>query len=342
MPRTRWEWFSRHRSRVMSVAMVLLLFIAAIEGIFLYQHWKATHATEEQSAKLLDTFLKGDTTEVPVTTGVPIRMQNVRFKWSDKVYIDTDDIAVRAVPLEGTVVNFDDLSSFRLKLQQSVITITPEVLEGMFNESVFNYPHSKLRDLKVTVKESDKERLVNVEGSVNTGLWIPFKMDVELGVDTKTNTLVMDVKHLKVLGVLPVISLIKLKPFNLENIVSLPPNNQLIVHKNDLMVKPFGLFPPPRVDGKMAKVDVEEKAIRLTFAGDPIPAPRSTAKNYVYLRGGTSQFGHIRMFDTDILILDQDPSDPFVFSLVHYADMVPRSRIEVHDTKSARVTMPDF
>jgi hypothetical protein len=48
------------------------------------------------------------------------------------------------------------------------------------------------------------------------------------------------------------------------------------------------------------------------------------------------------MLNTDILILDQDPADPFVFSLVHYADMVPRSKIEVHDTKSARVTMPDF
>lgn len=326
----------------MGLAIVLLSFLVVVEGLFLYQNWTATHATEEQSAKLLTTFLKGDTTQVPDAYGVPIRMQNVRFKWSEKVYIDTGNIAVRAVPLEGSTVNFDDLGSFRLKLQQSVVLIRPDVLEGMFNESVFNYPHSKLRDLKVTLKESDNERLVRVEGSVKTGVWIPFTMWVRLSVDTKTNTLVMDVSHLKVLGALPVISLIKFKPLNLENIISLPPNKHLIVDGNRLMVKPFGLFPPPRVDGKMSGVTVDDKAIRLTFAGSAIPAPESSAKNYVYLRGGTSQFGHFRMFDTDILVIDQDPSDLFSFSLAGYANVLPRSTIEVHDTKSVRVTMPDF
>jgi hypothetical protein len=96
------------------------------------------------------------------------------------------------------------------------------------------------------------------------------------------------------------------------------------------------------VDGKMASVTMDDNGIRLVFAGSPIPAPEAAAKNYVYLKGGSSQFGHFRMLDTDILILDQRPADPFVFSLVHYADMIPRSRIDVHDTRSVRVTMPDF
>ena len=48
------------------------------------------------------------------------------------------------------------------------------------------------------------------------------------------------------------------------------------------------------------------------------------------------------MYDTDVMILDQDQTDPFVFSLLHYADLIPRSNVEVHDTRSVRVTMPDF
>ncbi len=336
------EWFSRHRGRVMVLAMILLFIVILVESFLLYEQMTAARVTEAQSAKLLNTFLQGDTTKVSGASGVPIRMQNVRFKWSDKVYIDTSDIAVRAVPLQGSTVNFDDLSSFRLHLQESVVMIRPDVLEGMFNESVFNYPHSKLRDLKVSLEQEDNEHVVKVKGSVNVGVWISFSMTTHLLVDTNTNTLVIDVHGLKVLGGLPVSKLIKWKPLRLENLISLPPNNSLMIDKNRLMVKPFGLFPPPRVDGKMAKVTVDDKGIRLAFAGSPIPAPESSAKNYVYLKGGTSQFGHIRMLDTDILILDQDPSDPFVFSLVHYATMVPRSRIEVHDTRSARVTMPDF
>ncbi|HEX9156384.1 MAG TPA: hypothetical protein VF827_00080, partial [Syntrophales bacterium] len=65
-------------------------------------------------------------------------------------------------------------------------------------------------------------------------------------------------------------------------------------------------------------------------------------KNYIYMKGGISQFGRFRMFDTNVLILDQDETDRFVFSLKHYAEMIPKSNVEVRDTQSTRVTMPDF
>ena len=336
-------WVGRHcTSPVMVGLVVLLSIVVLVETFLLWEQRTGNRAMETQSAKLLTAFLKEDTTAASGSGGVAIRMENVRFKWSDKVYIDAGNMAVRAVPVQGSTVDFDDLNSFHLTMQQSTVLIRPEVLEGMFNESVFNYPDSKLRDLSVKLTREDNERIVRIAGKVNVGLWISFAMSTKLSVDTRTNTLVIDVKNLKVLGALPAIALIKWKPLHLQNIISLPPNKSLIVDKNRLMVKPFGLFPPPRVDGKMASVTVDDNVIRLAFSGSPIPAPESSAKNYVYLRGGTSQFGHIRMFDTNILILDKDPSDPFVFSLAHYADMMPRSNIEVHDTRSARVTMPDF
>jgi hypothetical protein len=337
-----WEWFDRHRSRVMGLIVILLLIVVIAESYLLYLQQRAIRATEGQSAKLLTTFLQGDTAQAPGVSGVPIRMQNVRFKWSDKVYIDTGNMAVRAVPVQGSTVNFDDLDSFHLTLQQSVVLIRPDVLAGMFNESVFNYPDSKLRDLEVKLKQEDNEHVVHVSGSVNVGLWIPFAMDAHLLVDAETNTLVIEAKHTKVLGIIPATKLMKLKPFRLDNLISLPPNKSLIIDKNRMMVKPFGLFPPPRVNGVMSNVTVDDKVIRLGFEGRPIPAPEFPAKNYVYLKGGTSQFGTIRMLDTDILILDQDPADPFVFSLARYADMIPRSKIDVNDTRSVRVTMPDF
>jgi hypothetical protein len=102
------------------------------------------------------------------------------------------------------------------------------------------------------------------------------------------------------------------------------------------------LVPPPRNNGKIASVTIEANVIRLRFAGEAISAPEAAGRNYVYIKGGTSQFGSFRMLQTDILIQDQQPDDPFVFSLLHYADMIPKSRIELDNTKSARLTMPDF
>ena len=340
--RSLWGWLGRHRARAVSALVALLLIVVVAQGFLLSEQRAAAHAAEAHSAKLLTAFLLGDTAQAADAGGVPIRMQNVRFKWSERVFIDTGNMAVRAVSLKGSTVDFDDPESFRLVLQESVVLIPPGVLEGMFNESLFNYPHSKLRNLKVRLKQEDTENTLQVKGSVNVGLWLPFSLTAHLHVDTTTNSLVIDVAHLRLLGIFPATKLIKWKPLHLENLISLPPNKSLAIDGNRMMVKPFGLFPPPRVDGTMSNVTVGDKAVRLAFSGRPIPAPEASAKNYVYLKGGTSQFGQFRMLNTDILILDQEPADLFVFSLVHYADMIPRSEIDVRSTKSVLVTMPDF
>src|SRR5262245_56030088 len=171
-------------------------------------------------------------------------------------------------------------------------------------------------------------------------LWVPARLNTHLSVDRATNTLVIEVAALKVFG-LPATKLIKWTPVRLANLVALPPNNSLMVDGNRIMVKPFGLFPPPRVNGRMESVSVEPNQIKLVFAGKPIPAPESAAKNYVYLRGGTAQFQNIQLLSTNVLIMDQHPSDPFVFSVKHYKDMIPKSQIDARDTRAIRLAMPD-
>ena len=340
MPST--EWVSRHLRLVVAL-LGLLLLIVAVESLLLYQETVVRRANKARSDALLNTFLRGDTAQVSAGPSVNIRLENVRFKWSSQVYIDAGNMAVRAVPVEHAIVNFDDLESFRLEVQQSVVRIRPDVLGGMFNESIFNYPESRIRELKVSIAKDDHGvRLVELRGNVHVVTWIPFTMYTRLSVDRKTNTMVIDVDHLKILGSLPATKLIHWTPMSLDRLIALPPNRHLLVDGNRIMVKPFGLFPPPRISGSIASVEVDDDAIRIGFAGEAIPAPESSAKNYVYLRGGTSQFGHFRMVDTDVLILDQNPANAFAFSLKHYAELIPKSAVEIHDTHSARITMPDF
>ena len=336
------SWYERHHALVTRTGIALLLAVLAVQSFLLYQERSINQAASAQSAKLLSTFLQGDTVRASGGSGVLIRLQNVRFKWSDRVYIDAGDMAVRAVSMRGNTVDFDDLDSFLLNVQQSVVRIRPEVLEGMLNESVFNYPESKVRNLKVTIKEKDGVQSVHLNGNINVVTWIPFSMDTRLSIDKITNTLVMDVEHLKILGFIHATGLIKWKPLRLDRLLTLPPNKSLMVDGNRMMVKPFGLFPPPRVNGTMSDVAVDRDMVRLTFSGSPVPAPVSPERNYVYLKGGTSQFGHFRMLDTDVLIRDRDQGDRFVFSLIRYAEMIPRSTIDIRDTKSVRVTMPDI
>ena len=295
------SWLARHPALAQRSVIVLLLVIAVTEGFLLYLQQSTNREIEAQSAKLLNTFLQQDTEQASRSPGVPIRLQNVRFKWSDRVYIDTADMAVRAVPIQGTLVDFDDLNSFVFLVQKSDVVIRPDVLEGMLNESVFNYPGSKLRDLTVSMTENDGQRALRLEGKVKVMFWIPFKMNAYLGVDPQTNTLVMEVHKVKAMGFLPASKLIKMEPFQLEHLISLPPNRSLSIAANRIMIKPFGLFPPPRINGKIASVSIEDKVIRLGFAGDAISAPKAAGNNYVYIKGGTSQFGSFRMLQNQHL-----------------------------------------
>jgi hypothetical protein len=196
--------------------------------------------------------------------------------------------------------------------------------------------------MKVGVQKTDEGYALNVKGSVNVLMWIPFKMRANLHVDTETNTLVIDPDKVSILGGIPATGLLRWKPLRFESLLSLPPNDYLMVRGNKIMVKPFGLFPPPRITGRVASVSLDGNWIRLRFSGEAIQAPESAAKNYIYMKGGISEFGRFRMFDTNVLILDQDETDRFVFSLKHYAEMIPKSNVEVRDTQSVRVTMPDF
>ena len=334
-------WFRRNGSALAWVLVGVLVAAVGVESFLLWQQRAVMRSIRGQSSKLLNAFLQGDTAQVPEGRSVSVRLQNVRFKWSPRVYVDASNMALRAVPVDGDAVNFDDLSSFVMALQQSTVLVRPGVLEGMLNESVFNYPESKLRDLKVELGQEDERWAVRMTGKVDLVAWIPFSMVAYLDVDHATNTLVMNIDRMKVFGFLPATKLVRWTPFHLERIITMPPNRSLMISGNKIMIKPFGLFPPPRVTGTIAAVAVDADGIRLTFAGKPIPAPQLDARNYVYLRGGRSQFGHFCMNDTDILILDQNPRTPFNFSLANYQSLIPRSRIEIHDTRSARVTMPD-
>ncbi|TMQ72758.1 MAG: hypothetical protein E6K80_01900 [Candidatus Eisenbacteria bacterium] len=334
-------WWRRHGRALLVAGLAVAVLGMVVEGFFLYQERITHRDMQAQSDTLLTRFLSGDTAHAAGASGVAIRLQNVRFKWSDNVYIDAGDMAIRAVPLKGTTVAFDDLETFRLKLQRSVVRIPSKVLQGMFNESVFNYPGSKVRDLQVSLTRDSEGPLVELRGKINVVVWVPFAMWTKLSIDHATNTLVIDVDHLKVFG-FPATRLLHFKPMNLENLMSLPPNKSLMVHGNRIMVKPFGLFPPPRIDGTMSKLSLNGDVLQLEFSGPPIPAPEADAKNYVFLRGGISQFGHFRLLDTNVLIVDRNQRTPFDFSIPRYAAVIPKSDIEVHDTKRVLVRMPDF
>ncbi len=326
---------------LLSFALLVACGIIITEAVIIYAQNKVNKQIEEQSAKALKRFQQGDKTKLGESGGNYIKLQNVHFRWTNKIEVSIPKLTAKAVPINKSVfVNYDDLDSFVIKVYQGNVFIRPKVLEGMFNESVFNYPGSNLRGLKVNI--SPNKQMI-LSGNLNVILWIPFEMTTSLRVDQKTNTLVISVQKLRVFGFIPATKLIQFDPLNLDRLLKVPRNNHLMVRENQIMVKPFGLFPPPKITGDMESIEVQPEMLKLTFKSSNAPnfpsAPKE--KNYIYLDDGNSKFGRFQMLDSQVRVLDAHSQDPFKFYLANYFNELPKSKIEFHKDSSVTVTFPD-
>lgn len=327
--------------KISGVVIALLLMIIVFETVIILEQRRVTRQVELQAQQAYGRFMRQGKS-ASSSKGANILLRNVQYCWSRETCIVTDRLSATAVPLNsGADVVFDDLKSFIVQVHNGMVRISPQTLQGMFNESVFNYPGSTLRNLTVTIREAGKSNRITLAGSLKYFLWIPFEMDTNLKVDPKNNTLVISVYKLTVFGFIPATWLIELKPFNLQKLLTLPPNRYLTVHQNLMMVKPFGLFPPPRINGKMAGITVLPRMIQLSFTGNEPTISGADTNASILVQGGNTQFGRIRIMDADVRVQDRSPINVFRFSLLNYLDYLPLSQVKLGSDGSVSLTMPD-
>ena len=231
----------------------------------------------------------------------------------------------------------DDKQSFTLRIHSARIAIDTASLSTLLNRHVFGYPGSPLRNLKV---RTEGEELIQT-GSMRG---VSFHMRAALTLTPEGQIRIHPTK-VKVIGV-NVRGLMKFFGVSLEGLMKLRPGYGARIEKDDFILDPTGILPPPRIHGRLTALRIEPGGIAQTFGGSdsaaPLHRPDSAAANYMYFRGGALRFGKLTMTDTDLEILDDDPSDPFDFSLDEYnAQLVAgyNKNTEVH---GLIVHMPDF
>lgn len=332
---------SKRQRIVFGMIIGLLLLIITFETAVILEQRRVTQQVEAQSQATYQQFLKRGI-PASASNGSNVLLRNVQYCWSKEICIDTNRLSATAVPVNpGSELVFDDLKSFIVKVHNGTVRISPKTLQGMFNESVFNYPGSNLRNLSVSIEQAGQANRIKLAGSLKYFLWIPFEMDTNLKVDSRTNTLVISVYQLKAFGFIPATWLIELKPFNLQKLLPLPENRYLTVRQNLMMVKPFGLFPPPRIDGKMTSIAVLPRMIQLSFSGNEPAISSAGGVNSITVKGGNPQFGRIRMMGADVQVNDRNPGDPFRFSLLNYLNYLPTSQVKLRSNGGATLLMSD-
>ena len=328
------------RVGVIVVAGVTLLGAPVLLRSALGSSGSATETAPEVGA----VRMPADTERVQVESATPTRvsMRNVDFRVGDGVVL-------RIRSLEGAlrggrgVVDFDDRTSYRLGIDTAEVGLTGADITNLLNKHVFAYRGAPLEHLVVDVQGNQLRQ----RGILRKGVDIPFSMlaTVSLTADQRirlhpTSIRIFGVNGEKLMGALGI---------NLQKMLNLRGAKGVAVEKNDLLLSPLVILPPPAIDGHIVQLRVANGRLVQIFgsgagtprAGATAPLPDSSAKNYMFYRGGTLHFGKLYMTDAEMLIVDRDPSNAFDFDNVAYQRQLVAGYSRTLPDMGLEVFMPD-
>jgi hypothetical protein len=266
-----------------------------------------------------------------------IEMANVLFRYSPELTVFIVALRGSLIPTPGhSVPSFNDPASFVVGTDAAEFRMTTGQLEALMNSWLLRSPKAQLKNVQITV---DGDRLL-IRGTMKKGLHIHFLATAQPGLsqDNRIRFTIQQVKsaHLPLKGLMDSIGL------SLDDLISQNGLHGMSVDKDSLLIDPQTAFPPPQLRAKITGVRIAGQSLVLSFgSGAPHLAPRPW-KNYIALRGGSMEYGREEMFDSDLVMIDTTPADPFEFYLRHYWCQMVAGRIKAMPDKALRVYVPDY
>jgi hypothetical protein len=271
---------------------------------------------------------------------VQVQMRNVAFHVDSTIVLDIRYARGQLRRVSPDRLPYlDDKRSFVLDLDTARIGVSPAALSGLLNRYTFAYPGSPLRKLTVTIEHGQIRQRGRLRG-------ISFDVLGDLSL-TPEGELRLHPTDIKAVGI-KVGGLIKLFGLSLQKLVDTERARGVRIEKDDFLLSPTGLLPPPRVEGHVGRVEVTDSEIVQVFrppagrTADSLTLPLPNVTNYMFFRGGLLRFGKLTMDDTDLMIEDAEPADPFDFWLDRYNDQLVAGGSRNTRDHGLIVRMPDF
>jgi hypothetical protein len=188
----------------------------------------------------------------------------------------------------------------------------------------------------------DDEGQLRQKGVIKKGISVPFDMKTSVGV-TADGLIRLHSESVKGFGV-PANPLLKLFRLQTDDLIRVEAGHGIRVDGNDLLLDVSQLLPPPGFHGKVTSVRVERNSLIQMFGTGTARAisPPATSKNHIYWRGGQLSFGKLTMKETDLELVDQDPQDPFDFSVDRWNEQLVAGYSKTTTDRGLRAHMPDF
>jgi hypothetical protein len=264
-------------------------------------------------------------------------MRNVRFRMDEDLALEIKHLDGRLRPARKQPVTaiFDQPDSFTLEIETAEVGITIADLTHLLNTYVFGGEDSPLKNIRVSIEHGKLKQ----KGTLNKGVDVPFEFvgRLEATPEGKIRIRPTDVKA----AGLPVKGLMDVFGVDVAEVISTRHARGVTITKDDIILDPERMLPPPRIRGRVTTVFVEPDRIVQVF-GKRKPPDSQRDGNFMTYRGGTLRFGKLTMHRADLTIGDQDPDDPFDFFLARYQQQLVAGYSKTMHDGGLRVFMPDY
>jgi hypothetical protein len=276
-------------------------------------------------------------------SNVRAAMKNVNFHLTDRIVVYVSALEGKVVPTQdGKTPVFDDKRSFLFDVDSASIVLSMPALTNDLNDYVFAQPGAPLKKLNASIKGDE----LVVKGLLTSKGGIPFESDGTLSV-TSDGLIRVHTSKVKAAGI-PVKGLMDLLGIDTKNVVDTKKVEGVTFDKDDLILNPAELLPPPQIRGHLTSIRLTNGAIALTFgSGQPHDLQAATTsgctgKNFIAFKGGSVRFGKLTMNDTELELIDTEPAGPFDFSLDHYMDQLAAGYSKTTPQGGLCAHVPDF
>ena len=282
---------------------------------------------------------------LPAATGpitVETEMKHVALHAADRLVLNVERLRGTMVSRGAAPPVFDDLSSYVFQIADADVSMSMSSLQVLMNDYLLAYDGSPLTDVEVT---ADEGRLV-VHGQLHKRLHVPISAKASVAA-TDDGRLRLRVESMKAIGI-PFTGLLDLFGLEVEDVVNLN-RRGVDVTKNDILITPGQILPPPELRGFLTDAAVDGDRLVQHFGrsrkgSEPVrlAPPEPDATNYVYFGGGQIRFGKLTMNDADLQLIDLDPQDPFDFFPARYKAQLVAGYSKNTMADGLRTYLPDF
>lgn len=268
---------------------------------------------------------------------VHVQMRNVMYHYQENIAVHIRRLAGELVPTKGSLPVFDDKQSFMLRIAAAEMAITPEAMAHVLNQYVFARKDAPIKDVSVSI---ERNRL-KIKGKLHNKGDISFETESTV-TTTPDGKIRLHAEKIRALH-LPAKGFMDLFGIEIADLIKAGKVNGIRAEKDDLILDPTQALPPPHIAGQVTEVRLEGNNIVQIF-GSPktYKWADEPAQNYMAYRGNRLKFGKLTMEDTDMMLIDPDPRDPFDFFLDRYKDQLMAGYTKIAPGFGLRVYMVDY